>query len=112
MGIICAHAHQHSSISQTGTIAGNETFIWFSRPNNNISIKQNVFQLTILHANPGQTSSGKQKATRNAAVRAERGFVMKETVTVITTLNVLVPCFVVKITAPGVTEMIVVCSQV
>ena len=49
---------------------------------------------------------------RNAAVRAEKGFVMKETVTVITTLNVLVPCFVVKITALGVTEMIVVCSQV
>ena len=45
-------------------------------------------------------------------MRAEKGFVMKETVTVITTLNVLVPCFVVKITALGVTEMIVVCSQV
>ena len=45
-------------------------------------------------------------------MRAEKGFVMKETVTVITTLNVLAPCFVVKITALGATEMIVVCSQV
>ena len=47
-----------------------------------------------------------------AAAMGYQVFVVKEMVTVTTTLNVLVPWYVAQTTAPGVTEMTVVNSQV
>ena len=47
-----------------------------------------------------------------AAAMGYQAFVVKDTVTVTTTLNLLVPWYVAQTTAPGVTEMTVVCSQV
>ena len=47
-----------------------------------------------------------------AAAMGYQAFVVKDTVTVTTTLNLLVPWYVAQTTAPGVTEMTVVNSQV
>ena len=54
---------------------------------------------------------GKQKAMMIVAPMRSQAFVVKERATAIRTLNVQVPWYVAKTTAPGITEMTAVCSH-